>query len=151
MTVAGDGTGGTGPLDVARMRGCFDGVIPPIIATCSAAGRPNITHLSQLFLIDEWHVAASNQFFAKTSANLRDNPVASVLVTDSQTYDTFRLELRFERTETEGGLFDEMRARIDAIAALMHMEDVFALRGADVYRVEGWERLTGGGPSGGTG
>lgn len=143
------GTGGaapaaSAPLDLAAMRGCFDGVIPPIIATCSGDGRPNVTHLSQLFLIDDRHVAASNQFFAKTAANLCDNPRASVLVTDSQSYDTFRLDLGFERTETEGQLFEELRARIDAIAALVHMEDVFALRGADVYRVEGWERLTGG-------
>jgi adenylate cyclase len=136
----------TGPLDLDAMRGCFDGVIPPIIATCSAVGRPNVTHLSQLFLVDDRHVAASNQFFAKTTANLAANPHASVLVTDSQTYDTFRLDLAFERTETEGELFDELRACIDAIGALVHMEHVFALRGADVYRVERWQRLSGPSP-----
>ena len=46
-----------------------------------------------------------------------------------------QLDLRFERTETSGPLFDELRASIDAIAVLMDMTDVFALRGADIYRV----------------
>lgn len=133
----------SGVLDLTAMRGCFDGVIPPIIATCSAGGRPNITHFSQLYLVDEDHVALSNQFFSKTTANLADNPNASVLVTDSQTYETFRLDLQFLRTDTEGSAFDEMRASIDAIGALLHMEDVFALRGADIYRVERCTQVSG--------
>jgi hypothetical protein len=123
------------PIDLLALPGCFDGVIPPVVATCSAAGEPNVTHLSQLFLVDAHHVATSNQFFGKTTANLAENPVAAVLVTDSQTYDTYHLDLRFERTETEGALFEELRLGIDAIAALMGKQDVFALRGADVYRV----------------
>ena len=130
-------------VDLHAMSGCFDGVIPPIIATCSSAGEPNITHLSQLFLIDDHHLALSNQFFGKTSANLAENPVASVLVTDSQTYATFRLELRFDRTETSGALFEQLRASIDAIGALMHMEDVFGLRSADVFEVLSVDPLAG--------
>jgi adenylate cyclase len=122
-------------LDLDRMGGCFDGVIPPIIATCSAAGEPNITHVSQIALVDGDHVAVSNQFFSKTTANLAENPQASALVTDSQTYDTFRLDLAFLGTRTEGPAFEAMRTRIEAIAAMMHMEHVFSLRGVDLYRV----------------
>jgi adenylate cyclase len=128
-------------VDVTHLSGCFDGVIPPVLATCSTSGEPNITHVSQLYLVDEDHVAVSNQFFSKTAANLRTNPQASVLVTDSQTYDTFHLDLWYERTETTGPLFDELRAQIEAIGALMHMEDVFALRGADIYRIVQVQRL----------
>lgn len=130
-------------VDLSSMAGCFDGAIPPIIATCSSSGEPNVTHLSQLYLVDDHHIALSNQFFGKTTANLAENPQASVLVTDSETYDTYRLALRFERTETSGVLFERLRASIDAIGALMHMEDVFALRGADVYKVLTVERLAG--------
>ena len=128
--------------DLTSMAGCFDGVIPPVIATCSASGEPNVTHLSQMSLVDDRHVALSNQFFGKTSANLAENPRASVLVTDSQTYDTYRVALRFERTETAGPLFERLRASIDAIGALMHMDEVFALRGADVYEVVGVEAVS---------
>jgi adenylate cyclase len=122
-------------FDVTSMPGCFDGVIPPVIATCSAEGVPNLTHLSQLYPVDDRHVALSNQFFSKTTANLAENPRASVLVTDSETLDTYRLSLRFERSETSGSLFDELRASIDAIAAMMGATEVFKLRAADVYRV----------------
>ncbi len=121
--------------DLRAMPGCFDGVIPPVIATASAAGEPNITHLSQVHLVDERHVAVTNQFFGKTSANLADNVRASVLITDSQTYETFRFALRFERTESDGPLFDAMRATLESIGVLMDMEDVFRLRGVDVYEV----------------
>lgn len=139
---------GAAVLDVERMGGCFDGVIPPIIATCSAAGEPNITHVSQIALVDEGHVAVSNQFFSKTTANLAENPQASALVTDSQTYETYRLDLAFLGTRTEGPVFEALRARIDAIAALVRMEDVFALRGADVYRVVRCTPLSGPGADG---
>jgi adenylate cyclase len=130
-------------FDLASKPGCFDGVIPPVIATCSASGIPNLTHLSQLYLVDDEHVALSNQFFGKTTANLRENPKASVLVTDSQTYATYRLGLSFERSETSGELFDHLRASIDAIAAMMGMKDVFSLRAADVYRVLSCENVSG--------
>ena len=131
-------------IELRSLRGCFDGVIPPVIATCSTDGEPNITHLSQLFLVDDEHVATSNQFFGKTTSNLRANPLAAVLVTDSASYETYHLDLRFERTETSGALFDELRRGIEAIGALMHMEDVFALRGADVYRVLSCRSVDGG-------
>lgn len=131
-----------GCLDLDAMAGCFDGVIPPIIATCSAAGVPNVTHISQIALVDADHIAVSNQFFSKTTANLVENPVASALVTDSQTYATYRLELAFLGTRTDGPVFDAMRARVDAIAAQVGMEEVFALRGADLYRVVRCTALT---------
>ena len=57
----------------------------------STDGVPHATYLSQLNLVDDDHVALSNQFWSKTTANLADNPRASVLVTDSQTYETYRI------------------------------------------------------------
>ncbi|MCU1457439.1 MAG: hypothetical protein JWL73_1531 [Actinomycetia bacterium] len=137
-TDAGPGATEGMRLDLEAMRGCFDGVVPPVIATCSADGTPNLTHLSQLFPVDAEHLALSNQFFGKTSANLAENPRSSVLVTDSITDRTYRFELRFERTETSGPLFEALRASIDAVASLTNMEHVFALRGADVHRVLRW-------------
>jgi adenylate cyclase len=125
------------------MQGCFDGVVPPVIATCSTDGVPHATYLSQLNLIDEDHVALSNQFWSTTTANLADNPRASVLVTDSQTYETYRLALCFERRDTDGPVFERLRVSIDAIAKMMGMEEIFCLRSADVYRVVGCDRIAG--------
>ena len=43
---------------------------PPVLATCSAAGEPNLTYLSSAQVLDDDHVVLSNQFFGKTVANL---------------------------------------------------------------------------------
>jgi adenylate cyclase len=85
--------------------------------------------------VDDEHVALSNQFFSKTIQNLAANPRACICVVDPFTFDSYRLVLRYERTERRGPLFDRMRRDIDAIAALTGMEGVFKLRSADVYRV----------------
>jgi hypothetical protein len=125
------------------MQGCFDGAVPPVIASCSKDGVPHATYLSQLNLVDDEHVALSNQFWSRTTTNLEDNPRASVLVTDSQTYDTYRLALRFEHRDTDGPIFERLRVSIDAIAKMMGMEEIFSLRSADIYRVLGCERIAG--------
>jgi hypothetical protein len=128
------------------MQGCFDGAVPPVIATCSMEGVPHTTYLSQLNLVDNGHVALSNQFWSRTTDNLAENPRASVLVTDSQTYETYRLALNFEYRETDGPIFEQLRISIDAIAKMMGMEDIFSLRSADVYRVLSCDRIAGPSP-----
>jgi len=125
------------------MEGCFDGAVPPVIATCATDGMPHTTYLSQLTLVDDDHVALSNQFWSKTIANLADNPRASVLVTDSQTYETYRMALCFERRDTDGPVFERLRVSIEAIAKMMGMEEIFSLRSADVYRVLSCDRIAG--------
>jgi hypothetical protein len=134
---------GDSSFHLRSMQGCFDGAVPPIIATCSKDGVPHATYVSQLNLVDDEHVALSNQFWSKTTANLADNPQASVLVTDSQTYETYRLMLRFERRDNDGPVFERLRASIDAIAKMMGMEEIFSLRSADVYRVLSCDRIAG--------
>jgi hypothetical protein len=86
-------------------------------------------------MVDDEHVALSNQFFSKTTRNLAENPRASVIVIDPLSYDNYRLLLAYERTERRGPLFERLRRDVDAIAALTGMQDVFKLRSADVYRV----------------
>jgi adenylate cyclase len=119
----------------------LEGLIPPVIATCSAAGEPNLTYLSSVQVLDDDHVVLSNQFFGKTVANLDENPRASVLVQDAETGRLYRIQMRFARRETGGPVFDELSARIDAIAAMMGMEAVFKLRSADIYSVDRCEAL----------
>ena len=122
-------------IRLADIPRCFEGEIPAMLATAAADGTPNLVHLSQVFLVDDERVAISNQFFTKTMANLNRNPLASLLVLDPSTMTTYRMLIRYERTETSGPLFESMRRSIDAIAAMTGMSDVFALRAAEVLRV----------------
>ena len=114
---------------------CFEGMIPPVVATCAKNGTPNVVQISQVHLVDDEHVALSNQFFSTTVANLAENPVASVMVIDPESFITYRLTLEHVRSETSGAVFDQMDRRIEAIASLTGMAGVFALRAAEVFRV----------------
>jgi adenylate cyclase len=113
----------------------FEGVLPSPISTCSKDGVPNTTYLSIVHLVDESHVALSVQFFNKTRLNILENPRAQVIVVAPETTDQYRMELEFERTETAGALFERVRVKLDAIASQSGMQDVFRLRGVDLYRV----------------
>src|SRR5689334_23245208 len=126
--------------DISR---CFQGIIPSIIATCDSRGVPNSTHLSQVYLVDDEHVALSCQFFNKTRRNLDENPVACVEVIDPLTLQAYRLRLKFLRSEKNGPLFDRMALRIDAIASHTGMSGVFRLIAADVFAVESVELVAG--------
>jgi adenylate cyclase len=85
--------------------GCFEGVIPSPICTLAADGTPNVTFLSVVHRLDSDHVALSRQFFNKTDRNTVDNPAAQTIVIDPYTGRMFRLDLIYERTESEGPQF----------------------------------------------
>jgi len=122
---------------------CLQGIIPAALSTCSRAGIPNITFVSQIYYVDGAHVAISHQFFNKTHRNVREHPFASAMVLDPRTLQAFRLGLRFDHSETSGPLFDSMSLQLQAIASYAGMADVFRLRAADVYEVLRIERMEG--------
>jgi hypothetical protein len=128
-------------LTLRDLRLCFEGVIPAVIATASAAGVPNVTYLSRVRIVDDDRIALSNQFFSKTARNLAENPRGSLVVIDPTTYAEYRLTIAYERTERRGPVFEELRTDVDAIAALQGMQDVFKLRAADLYRVLHIDRI----------
>ncbi|WP_274423840.1 GAF domain-containing protein [Chelativorans sp. YIM 93263] len=115
---------------------CFEGVIPSIIATAASDGTPNISYLSHVQLVDDEHVAVSNQFFSKTAANMRANPTAALLVVDARNGEQYSLDVRFQRSVESGELFQEMAVQLRAASAQIGMADVMRLRGIDIYRVE---------------
>ncbi len=125
------------------IRACLDGAVPGVIATCSTDGTPNAAYLSQVHYVDPQHVALSFQFFNETRRNILVNPRATVQVIDPDTGAHFRLHLHYLRTETEGPLFESMKARLAGIASHTGMGKVFRLRGSDVYRVQSIEQAPG--------
>jgi hypothetical protein len=120
------------PSDI---RPVLDNGTPAVMVTCSADGKPNATVISQVYWVDETHVALSFQFFSKTIRNVRENPRAFVTVFDIAGQAHWELELQFERSETEGPIFDAMDMQIEAIASMTGMSGIFKLRAADIYRV----------------
>jgi adenylate cyclase len=114
---------------------CFQGDIPNVLATASADGVPNVIFLSQVTMVDDDHVAVSNQFLRKTMQNLAENPVATLLVIDPGDGESYKLLARHVRSECDGGDFEEARLAIDSMAAMVGMQDVFSLKGLEVFRV----------------
>ncbi len=128
---------------LSRYARCFQGVLPSALATCARDGTPNVTYVSQVYFVDDRHVALSCQFFNKTRQNLEENPHAEVELWDPLTFECFRLRLQFLRSETSGPLFETMALRIQAIASHSGMTGVFKLRSADVCEVTQFEEVTG--------
>ena len=122
---------------------CFQGLIPCGLATASSSGVPNITYLSQILYVDSMHVGLSRQFFNKTSQNLAQNPYACIQVHDALTYEAYRLNIRYERSENAGPLFEEQAARLDAIASHTGMSGVFRLQAIDICEVLEVQRVEG--------
>ena len=130
-------------VDLGEVRPCLEGAIPAIMATCAADGTPNVAYISQVFYVDERHVALSFQFFNKTRQNILAHPRATVLLLHPVTAQFYRLHLGYLRTENGGPVFESMKAQLAGIASHSGMASVFVLRGADVYEVLGIERLDG--------
>jgi adenylate cyclase len=126
---------------LADLERCFRGEVPATIATCSPEGIPNITYLSVVYRLDDDHVALSFQFFNKTHANVVAHPHAQLLVIDPATMEQYRLDVRYQRTETSGPVFERMRTNLAAVASQTGMDGLFWLRGADIYRVLATEQL----------
>jgi len=134
-------------LTLGALRCCFEGAVPSAISTCAADGTPNVSKLSHVHYIDEQHVALSYQFFSKTRENVLANSRAIVEVIDPVTAAHYHLRLKYLRTETEGPLFEYMKARLAAIASHSGMSKVFRLLGSDIYRVLEITAVPGGVPS----
>jgi hypothetical protein len=123
-----------------EIRPVLENGTPAVMVTCSASGVPNTTVISQVYYVDETHVALSFQFFNKTIRNVRENPRANVTVQDIAGFALWILDVEFEHSETEGPIFDAMDMQIEAIASATGMSGIFKLRAADIYRVRSLEK-----------
>lgn len=130
-------------IPVRALRDCLDGVIPGVVSTCAPDGTPNVAYMSQGQYLDEGHLALSYQFFNQTRRNLLANPRVVLGLIHPQTAQQFRVHLVYERTETQGPLFESMKAKLAGIASHTGMSGVFRLQGSDLYRIERVEVVPG--------
>ena len=124
-----------------EIRSVMENGVPAELVSCSKDGVPNTTVLSQVYFVDEAHVALSFQFFNKTTRNVRENPNACLLLNDVEGHACWVLQLRYDHSETEGPVFEDMDIRIEAIASATGMAGVFKLKAADIYRVESVRKI----------
>lgn len=128
-------------LSLNLIRPCLEGVIPGVVATCDVDGTPNVSYVSQVHFVDAHQLALSFQFFNKTRRNMLQNPQLTAYVIDPVTTARYRMALLYLRTETEGPLFQHMKAKLAGIASHTGMSGIFELRGADICRVLQIERV----------
>ena len=128
-------------ISLEEIMSALQGVVPSIVATSSCEHVPNVTYISQVYFVDEGHVALSYQFFNKTIRNVRENPVLVTIVTCPVKYDLFKLTLRYQESQTSGDVFDNMSMQLDALAIVQHKEDIFKLKAADIYKVISIEKI----------
>lgn len=102
-------------IRLEAIRDCLDGGVPGNIASVSSDGIPNIAYLSQVQYVDSEHVALSYQFFNTTRRNILASPYAKVAVIDPRTAAHYRLALQYLRTESEGPVFEVMKAKLAGI------------------------------------
>ena len=128
-------------LRLRDVRRLLEGVIPPAMCTVAPDGMPHVNYLSHVEYIDDEHVALTYQFLNRSRANILATGRVALSVEDPFTGVSVLLQLRYERTDTQGPVFERLRAKLAGIAAQTGMEKVFHLRGADVYRVESLRKL----------
>lgn len=113
----------------------MQGAMPSALATVDEAGVPNVSYISQVFYVDDSHIALSNQFFNKSMRNISNNGIATVNISRPDTMKAWYLELKYKESQTDGDLFENMKMQLEAIASMMGMEDVFKLRASEVFKV----------------
>ncbi|MFT3953291.1 MAG: GAF domain-containing protein [Piscinibacter sp.] len=128
-------------LTLREVRRLLEGVIPPVMCTVSADKVPHVNYLSHAEYIDDEHVALTYQFLNRSRQNVLATGRVALCVEDPFTGTGVVLQLRYLRTDTEGPVFERLRAKLAGIAAQTGMEKVFHLRGADLYRVESLRKV----------
>lgn len=122
---------------LSDLRDCFEGTVPSVIATLDAEGEPNVSYLSQVHFVDEDHVALSNQFFSKTTANVNATGEATVIVMGGRTNNQHLLQLRYVGPLPDGDIFETMAVQLAAISTQHRLPKPMVLRSAELYRVVG--------------
>jgi hypothetical protein len=118
-----------------QIKSALEGVLPSYIITVSRDGFPTNTSLSQVCYVDERHIALPVQTFNKACQKVQEVPDIIAEVVDPVTLRNWNLELKYLNTVEQGPIFQKMAVKIAKIFSLVGMEDLFHLRGAEIYEV----------------
>ncbi len=131
------------PITLFGVRRMLEGVVPPSMCTVGTDGMPHVNYLSQAEYVDAEHIALSFQFFNRSRENVLATRRAALAIDDPVSGAGVVMDVEYLRTETEGPIFERLRAKLAGIASQAGMQKVFKLRGADIYRVRSLRRVPG--------
>jgi hypothetical protein len=118
-----------------QIKSALEGVLPSYIITVSKHGFPTNTSLSQVCYVDERHIALPVQTVIKDSQILQEVPDICAEVVDPVTLRNWNLELKYLGTVEQGPIFEKMAVKVAKLFSLVGMEDLFHLKGAEIYEV----------------
>lgn len=130
-------------LTLFSVRRMMEGVVPPSMCTVSPDGMPSVNYLSLTEYVDPQHIALSYQFFNRSRENVLATRRAALTLDDPYTGAGVVMQIEYQRTETAGPTFERLRAKLAGVASHSGMENVFHLRGADIYKVLELRRVPG--------
>ncbi|MFS0778363.1 hypothetical protein ABC255_20465 [Neobacillus sp. 3P2-tot-E-2] len=118
-----------------QIKHALEGIFPSYIITVTKDGYPTNTSLSQVCYVDERHIALPVQTFSKAGKHLQEVPDMFAEVVDPVTLRNWNLELKYLSTVEQGPIFEEMAIKLEKLFSLVGMEDLFHLKGAEIYEV----------------
>ena len=118
-----------------QIKQALEGVFPSYIITVSKDGFPTNTSLSQVCYVDERHIALPDKTFIKACQNLKEVPSICAEVVDPITLRNWNLELKYLNTVEQGPIFEKMAGKVGKLFSLVGIEDLFHLKGAEIYEV----------------
>ncbi len=86
---------------------------PGLIATADKTGMPNVSAKGSLRVLDDEHVMFADVNSPRTIANLKENPVAAIIVLDAATRKGVRVWGK-ARVHESGPLLDQMNSGLAA-------------------------------------
>lgn len=114
----------------------MQGVVPAVMATVSDAGIPNVTYISQVFYVDDNHVAISVQYMNKSWKNITENPNITVILSHPVSIKMWEMNLVFKEARYDGPVFDDMDMQLTAIASMFGMTDRFKLKAVLICQIK---------------
>jgi hypothetical protein len=117
-----------------QIKQALEDVFPSYIIAVSKDGFPTNTLLSQVCYVDERHIALPVQTFNKACQHVKEVPDMFAEV-DPVTLRNWNLELKYLSTVEQGPIFEKMAVKLAKIFSLFEMEDLFHLKGAEIYEV----------------
>jgi len=96
-----------------EVKNCVAQIRPSLIATCSKAGKPNVSPKGSFRVLDDEHVVFAEIRSPRTIANLKENPQVVAIVFDPATRKGCRIWGKAEIL-TSGALFDETSKELAA-------------------------------------